>query len=379
MKRRIAIDEWGRKEDEIHGFLEATLGHNVLYFKLAAAMSYLKYCFSLTFKSHEEASKMLVDLESRGLLVKDGPIPIGYKKYRLGDFGFEPEDAKELESLITSFTRKFMALEKQRRHNKSVAMEENSNITMDELWDGKIGKCFMQVPPECYENRDGETKWRAGGAIVVQATPKEVFPISATGGLEASVRDMRDIKVRLPRYSLKWDGPPGDGKNFGRVRDGVMRTHDVTEEEAQRYVNMMKVLWHLIHRAFKALDAKEKLGELNEEFRQRATISPETFFGLNGSDAPKNGIVCLEYEGAFKDTDKLSIYNMFFLAERTEEDGRSVVSSVDMPPHTAEILGKLSGKRFSEGENFRELPAVLRRILHAIKGQMELALEIAKA
>jgi len=379
MKRRIAIDSWAKKEDEIQGFLEAALKHDVLYFKLAAAMSYLKYCFSLTFKSHEEASKMLVDLKNRGLLVEGGPIPIGYKKYQLGDFGFEPEDTKELESLITSFARKFMALEKQRRHDKSRVMEEDSNITMDELLDGKIGKCFMQVPPECYENRDGGTKWRAGGAIVVQATPKEVFPISATGGLETSVRDMRDIQVRLPRYSLKWDGPPGDGKNFSRVRDGVMKTRDVDEEEAQRYVNMMKVLWHLIHRAFKALDAKEKLGELNEEFRQRATISPEAFFGLNGSDAPENGIVCLEYEGAFKDADKPSIYNLFFLAERTEEDSRSVVSIVDMPPHTAEILGQLASKRFSEGENFKELPAVLRRVLYAIKGRLELASEIAKA
>ena len=92
LKRRIAVEEWAKKEDEINGFLEATLGHNVLYFRLAAATSYLKYCFSLTFKSHEEASKMLVDLKNRKLLVEEdgGPIPIGYKNYRLGDFGFEP-------------------------------------------------------------------------------------------------------------------------------------------------------------------------------------------------------------------------------------------------------------------------------------------------
>lgn len=381
MKRRIANAEYAKKEDEVQGFLEAALAHEVLYFRLAAAMAYLKYCFSLTFKNHEEARAMLADLEERKLLVEaaGGPISIGYKKYKLGDFGFAQEDAEEIEGKITAFSRKFMALEKQRRHEESQSMQEDSNINMDGLWGDKHGRCFMQVPPECYEDRDGNTKWRSGGAMVVQATYKEVFPISATGGIEPIVNSMREAHIRLPRHCLQWKNPPGEGKSFSRVRDEIMRRQDVTEDEAQKRVNLMKVFWYLIHRAFKALDAKEKLGELKEEFRNRQNIEPEQFLGLNGSDAPQFGTACVEYEGAFKDSGGPTVYDMFFLVERAEEDGRSVISIVDMPPHAAEILGKLSGKKFSEGENFRELPAVLRRVLQAIKGRMELASEIAKA
>ncbi len=379
MKRRIAESEWAVKEDETRGYLEMCLSHENPFIRLAAAMSYLKYCLLGKFRDVEDASRSVSDLEERKLLVQahDG-FTIGYKKYRLGEgFEFDPQDAEVIEEQAKKFTRQLMSLEKQRRGAVTDEMKQDANLNMEDVWDNeKTGRCFMEVPPEWDEDNE---RWRRGGQMVVLLTQKDVIPVSGNGAMEPTIRRMKELDIHLQRHTLLWDAPPGSGKAFHRVKESVMRTRDLTEEEASEYVNKLRLFWYLIDRAFKGEEAKEKLEQTRQEFLSRAGITPEQFFGLNGSDTPADGIACLEFEGAFHTKGKQPIYSLFFLIERSKVDGRSVLSLVDMPPHVAELLGNLQGKQLSEGEDFREVPNTLGKILRAIQGQKNMEVEINNA
>ncbi|MDO8486529.1 MAG: hypothetical protein Q7S77_02435 [Candidatus Staskawiczbacteria bacterium] len=378
MKRRIAIGEWAKREDEVHGYLEACLTHDCPYFKVAAAMSYFKYWFSLPLNSQQDANKMLEDFLVRKLLVEDlkGHIELKFKRFRIGDFGFEKEDEEEIEKAVIAFKRNLQSFEDQRRKSEFRKEQEKADITLEELLVGKNGRCFMQVPPQPPKFEGGN--WLAGGGLTVEADDRFITPISGVGKLEIQVKRMREIRVRIERHTLEWSAPPATGnKNFGRVFDWVMRNNDFTEEQAENYVNKMKALWHLIARAQKGQEAKEHLAEIKEEFRKKATISPYEIFGFTGENA--KGIACLELDGPYVDGDGPAIYEFFFLLEKGEDDGENFISIKDMPSHVAELLGELSGKKFLGEENFMGVPPVLRRVLRYIKSQQELAYEISEA
>ncbi len=393
MRKRIAAGEVGKKQDEAQGQLELWLKHQVPYFRLAAALAYLKYVFGQTYKTTADARRMLADLVERNLLVSEGngPIQIGYDRYVLGQaFGFEPEDTKEITRWIGDYSRKLMTLVKQERDAALKQMQQESPITPDEVWDGRAtGVCLFHVPAESYMKWIGgeqREKWRGGGPLQVQVTAKDIIPLSGKGGsLEHQVELLRKNDVRLARHTIKWDCPPGGEGNspgakkaFQRTMEGVMRTHDLTEEEAEEYVNKMRMLWHLIIRAYCAADSAQQQNALKEEFHGLATISPEAFFGLNGSDQPADGDVLLEFEGSFQVEGKSPVFCPFALARRSKEADKSVVEILRIPPHAHDLLGGLVGKKFSEGEGFRELPGYMRRFVRAVRGRVEMAQAVDK-
>jgi len=382
MKRRIMTDEMNKKQAEIEENLKKCLNHEVLYFKLAAAMAYLRYYSSLVFKNSDDASKMLADTERRGLLIKDdhGPILINYQRYRVGEFGLEPEDNQEIETSFAKFSRGLMTLIDQNRQSKTAKMKEETNIDMDGLRGNKIGRCCLLIPPESYKDNGGKTQWRRGGSLLVEATDKEIIPISASGAIEQSVKSMREMDVRLQRYTLGWDCPPGAGqKAFSRIKDEISRRRDITDSDAEKHVNLIRKLWYLIDRAFKAIDANERLEEVREEFQKRTTITQNQFFGLEEDARPKNGIACVGFEGALHTDNKSSVYSPFFLVERSAEHGTNVIKIVDMPPPVYDLLGTCVNREYVEGSDFGGLPNVFRRTLCEIRRQLDMAAEIAKA
>lgn len=381
MKRRIATDEMNKKQAKVEEYLRNYLNHEVLYFKLSAAMAYLRYYSSLVFKNLDDANKMLADSERRGLLIKDdhGPILINYQRYRVGEFGLEPEDTQEIETSFAEFSRGLMQLVNQNRQSKTTEMKKETEIDMDGLRGNKIGRCFLSVPPESYKDNEGKTKWRGGGSLLVEATDKEIFPLSASGALEKSVKSMEEMDVRLQRYTLGWDCPPGAGQRaFDRVKDEIMRRRDITDSDAERHVNLIRVLWYLIDRAFKAVDTNGRLEEVREEFQKRTTITQNQFFGLGEDAQPRNGIACVGFEGALHTDNKSSVYSPFFLVERSAEHGTSVIKLIDMPPHVYELLGTCVNREYVEGKDFGGLPNVFRRTLCNIRNQLDMAAEIAK-
>ena len=390
-RRRVATEQIKGKLDEAEGQIEVWLTHKVPHFRLSAALAYLQYCLGQVFKTTDEARKMLVDLEGRKLilkvdkdnkaaLVKPGvaTFQIGYDDFILGtDFGFEAEDAKEISRWIGEYSRKLTTLVGQERKKTVEKMEADAKLTPEDVWDGKEnGICLFKIPPESYLDNKGKERWLGGGPLLVRATAKDIIPISGEGGaLEKQVKLMAEMALRLPRHTLQWDCPPGghDTKTSDRYVDGIMRTRDISSNDVVAYLNKMRMLWHILMRHYHAADTMIEQAKLKEEFKAATTITPEAFFGLNGSDRPENGDALLELENSYQVDGKPAVFCPFALVRRASNGDRSVIEVLRIAPHTHDMLGGVIGKQYSEGDNFKEVPGYLRRFLRAVMSRIEMA------
>lgn len=383
LERKIAQQEIAGDIAEARDYLSTCLEAGEPIYRTAAAISYLKYAFGLSFKTQEDARAMLQDLIDKGLLVKTtsdpkdparGPIPIGYEHYDLGDFGLDPEDVAEIQQAITKFSRSFMQLVYHDRVEQTQVAKEEADIDLAALIKGADGKCLLEVPPESYLDKSKTERWRGGGNVLVEARGNDIIPIVGIGSLAPVIASMKDREVKLGRYTLEWDTPPGYGKNFKRVVAAVMENRKVAEDIAEDYVKKIQSLWHIIRRARGAILQQEKLAQLKEELRLQADITAEQFFGLNGSGSCQTGKALLEFKGAFKSKDNNpAIYSLFFLCERKEEAGKSAVRIVDAPEHVRKFLASCMDKDLAEGDNFKSLPRDLGRVLRGIRSQVEMA------
>lgn len=385
VKRRAAKIIWEKRADEASGYLEHALDKSLPdHLRAAAAMAYLNYRFSQEFKNPVEANDILSDLEARGLLIKQegqGPILIGYQHYSLGQFGLEPEDQEEVQGKIAEFCRRQMQAVKEERRRQGLEMEAKANIDIAGLLGKKVGRCFLEIPAESFEKRDGSQGWRGGGQILVEATEKDIIPISATGSIEKVVQGMVERRVVLQRHTLTWDTPPGcNQKTFDRMMEAVMNRSDLTAEEAEKWINSVKALWYLIHRGIDAISAKEKAKEEFKQFEKEADISACQFFGLNGSAGnTQSGTALLSFDGNFKRDGKPSVASPFVLVRRSDEGENTIVEVVKIPRHAYEFLKEHVGKKYAEGKDFNGCPANLGRLLRAIRGQEELAAVLNKS
>lgn len=390
LERKIAQQEVAKDMEEAREHVSECLSVEEPIYRTAAAIAYLKYAFSLSFATQEDARAMLQGLVDRGLLVKTtndprdperGPIFIGYEHFKFGDFGLDPEDKAEIQNAINEFSRSFSQLISQERVKQTKAANEEADIDLEDLVEGGDGKCLLEVPPESYLDRQGEEQWRGGGNVLVQALGKEILPLVGIGSLASIIASMKAKEVKLGRHTLEWETPPGYGKSFARVVAGVMDTRGLLKAAAEDYVKKLQALWHIIRRAREAVVHQKELAQLKEEFLSRADITAEQFFGLNGNGTCQKGTSLLEFKGAFKGKkgkyDQPSVYNLFFLCERTEEAGKSAIKIVDAPKHVRKFLAPCIDKEYAEGDNFNDLPRDLGRILRGIRGQVEKAAEVA--
>jgi hypothetical protein len=382
--KKIVEAETAESAKEMQEYLNDVLDLEDPIYCQHSALAYIKSVLSQKFTDYDQAQEVLHDLCQRGLLVqtgREGPILIGYQRYAIDSkFGFETEDIEEISDAVAKFSKCLMTLVRQQRQEKKREAEEDVDIELGDAITGENGKCLAEVPAESYEDRDGNPAWRGGGSLLVNFTDKEVIPILGIGSIENAIKGMVASNVSLARYTLDWDSPPGHGRRaFERVRAGVMETAGLNATEAEAYVNKMKALWWLLQRAINALKEKEKIERLKEEFQEKAEISAEQFFGLNGSTTSAQGTAFLSFEGAFhqKGNDP-SVYNLFFLATRGEENGVETVEIKDVPEHVQKFIGGFRGKKFPAENNFSGCPAQLGRVLRGIRSQMDLAHEIAK-
>jgi len=384
LARKIVVEESSRDVAEMQEYLDSVLTLDDKIFRQAAGVAYLKTVLSAEFQDYDEAANALRDLETRGLLVKaagkEGPILVGYQRYTVSEkFGLEKEDLAEINETVAKFSRTLMGLVSQRRQEQTKEVQQEVDISLQEALAGKNGKCLLEVPAESYvDRRDGKEKWRGGGSLLVDFRGKEVLPILGIGSIENAVVGMAKADIRLPRYTLEWETPPGSGdKAFKRVQAGVMETLGLNAADAEAYINKMKALWHLIRRAVRSLQDREAMAKLREEFQRKADLTPAEFFGFNGRT--HHGIACLEFQGAFRQkAGQASTYNLFFLATRCQKVNKEIVEVTEVPPHLQDVLGGFVGKSFPAEDNFTGCPGQLGRILRGIRGQIDLASETAK-
>lgn len=388
-ERKIAQREIAQDMDGARDYIADCLAQEEPFYRSAAAKAYLLYVFSQDYESQEEMRKELANLCDLGLLVEDkeGKILIGgYQRFRIGGiFELDREEQKEIEDKVANFSRTLTQLFYQERTEKAEVMKQEANITPDQLRQGVAGKCLLSVPAEAYTDSTGKERWRGGGKILVETRMvgakqiPTIFPIAGVGAIEREVDTIEKMKVDLPWHTLKRDFPPGSTKkNFEQEVDVISRYRGLDQKDAEAFLKKRQVLWHLCKRAFRVLDSEKQFNQQKDELQKEATIKrPEDFFGINGSPRAE-GIALIDFQGAFNQNGMPSVYNLFFLAERSKEAGQDTITIVKAPPHVEKLFSPFMAKKFAEGENFHGLPSVLGRIFRAVRGQVDLAHEIAK-
>lgn len=381
LAQKIVVSETAENVAEMEEYLAGILVHPDLIYRQAAAIAYLKSALSGDFKSREEADEALRDMEKRGLLIKDrtGRVIVGYQHYKVSDeFGMEAEDLTEIGETVSKFSRLLKTLVYQQRQQETDEAEEMATTAIEDVMgdDKKNGTCLTEVPPEMFQDGEGKDRWRGGGQLFVRFTCKEVIPIKGIGSIERIVREMVEFGVRLPRYTLSKKAPPGSGNSFERARKAIESSLGLNVEQAQNFLNKEKVLWYLIQRAYKAAQSKKSVDKLKKEFLEKATITPCQFFGFNGSGGPQEGTACLAFDGVFQQEEE-KVYGLFFMVNASNNESKRTVVVTEVPKHLNDLLGEYVGAESLAEDDFFSCPPPLRKIIRAIRGQVEMANEIS--
>jgi len=380
LERKIVADEIAKPKADIEERLKDILCQEDKVFKTAAVVAYLKTSLSGQPASYDEACQIVNDLISRGLLTQDGsgPILIGYQHFSISpSFGLDAEDIAEINRVAAKFSRTLQTLENQRRQEQTKSMKEESEIDLEGALSGKTGKCLMYVPAEYHIDGD-KKKWRGGGYLLIDFTKDDVVPLKASGAIERLVAQMAAMKVKLPKHTLLWQRHPGMGKSYDRVVKAVQNSHAVNRQQAEEIVRKTQALWWLIHRGINRFKENSLREAIRKKMAAAATITAQQFFGLNGTDKPveriAERIALLQFRGVFRH-EKGSIFEPFFLVKQENED-RNFFEVLEIPEHLQEILGEYVGKQFPTSNEYRECPEQLRRLIRAIRGQVEMEMAV---
>lgn len=378
--QKIAKAQVATDVAEMTEYLNDTLRAKDIFYRQAAALAYLKSVLGQDFKSWEDAQATLKDLDERGLLVKtgsDGPIIINYQHYCVNDeFGMDADDIAEISEAVNAFDRLLKQLVRQHRRDAKQEAKEVANITFAEVVDGKNGTCLIPIPPEAYTDRDGQEGWYPGGELLATFTDEEVIPLKGIGSIEKKVSAMVKLGVRLPVYMLDKHQPPGWGlpSKFKRAQQAIATAHGLSDEDAVAFLKKEQALWFLLQRGYKALEHSRKVAEEKEDFGKKSTITDVQAFGLNGSASPAEGTAFMQFEGAFRNGDA-QVFDLFFLADFSQDNGSRTIRLTEVPEHLAEVIGGCTGT-YRTANDFSECPSTLRRVLRAIRSQVEMAAEI---
>lgn len=384
-KKRLAQETIADSVAEMEHYTKQCLSHEEIAFRRAAGMTHLNHVFDRDVKSLQEAQELLQDLIAKEFFEKDseGTVAIGYDNYSLSreKWAFSPEEAKQIEEFAENFSRKLKQLIRGERIQKRSQLERKNYGTIKELKQGKEGEYFLaDIPAENYIDQSGQEKWRGGGSLAVKVTEsgeqKFISVVDSVGAIQPSMSEAMKLKVSLPHRSLVWKIPPGAGKAFIRLVDGVMNRLGLKQEDAQNHVRKEQALWYLIQRAFRAFENKEEMDALKEKMAAEADISAQEFYGIECE--PQEGQALLVFEGIFmnKNSDP-PVCNLFgIFNQKRDEDGELTVTFLKGPEHVEKFLAESKDKEFPAKQNFKWVPESLGRVLRGIKGQTNMAVQI---
>ena len=370
-ERRFVMEELKEPEAEARAYLTQVLELKGAL-KTVAAAAYLKTVFTLDYTSHEQVQAMLNDMVSRGLLTSAGtgsPIMVGYLHYRLGDFGFDEADVAGISAVVEQFSRTAKTMENQRRQALTVELEKMAEVSLPEVLAGKNGRCLVDVPSEGHTDKQGKSHWYGGGRILFDFQKEFVVPVRASGSCERLIADIEKRGGKITRHSLTWDTPPG----WNSLVNWGVRNLDLNRPSAEAYAKDFSTLWHMAQRGIRHHKEKLAQAEIKADMEKRAQITPLQFFGLNGLKGKpvEKKAALLQFDGAFKARGSQRLFNPFFLAVRTTENGTGFFEVAEIPPHLQGILGNYVGKKFPI-DDYRGCPD-LGDLMESIKGQCQMA------
>ena len=383
-KIRIARAQVTVGVEKARAYLDEVFGLKNVFLRQAGAFEYIKATLGAEYGTRDEAFTAMHCIVDRGIIVlgRNGPIIFSHQHYVVPEsWGFETQDIEEITEAVAQFSRRTMALEKAYRQEMILVLQKKAQITIEQAQAGENGRCLMEVPAESFLDKYGAAQWRAGGQLLCLFGDEEVTPMQAVGAIEGLIDDMVAGEVKLQRYTLEWDSPPGTGtQGFERVCVAVMRSMGLDRSDAELYVRREQTLWHMIKRAAKAVSLKIEMEQARIELKAGATITPEQLFGLNGEGGPVAGTALLEFPGVFR-VDRNhgeTIDGLFFLASASKGDDGWMVEVVRVPKHLDKLMKQFAGTKFPAADDFVSLPDPMGRIFRAIKGKCETNHAIAR-
>lgn len=390
LQRKLTIAELKKDMDQVKAFLQECFTRPDPIFRASILLTCIRYYLSGDFESLEDGHQSVHELKRRGILMPDqqGSILAGYERCKLMDCEMELEERNEIASVVAAFTRKLQAMTRNDREQRARNLQGQATISVKELLDCKVGKCLLSVPPEAFEvvednGIEGKTKvaFRAGGQLLVESDSNRIVPIEGVGGLGffRTVEALLRMKVYLTLKEVTRPHQPGLGQTFDKVVRAIMVDTGLSRDDAKEYLRKLQAFWHLIRRAVKDLEQKQAILSLKEEFGKRTSISSQDFYGLNEERIPKTGIALLEFDGNFKQKDGPSVPNPFLLVERLTDNGNKLIRIVDVASHARDLFPRCLEKTYVvKTEDFWEA-GQLGQVLRAIRGQVDMAAENAKA
>ena len=342
-----AFELLGDKVAEAQKRLDGLINHVTSAYRRVAWETLLVHEFSKELRTREGVEKLLEKLVETRKLVSDpaGNLKAYGRAYTVSkDSGLRPEELADVEQALENLLQRVFAEVGKTREEKSRELSSQSTIGWKEFVSGKLGKCFLQIPPE-HVRKNGEDFWRGGGNLLVKSDGQKIVPIEAVGAIEKIAKEIREERIHLLVISLGASSPP-----FVKA---------LGPDQGRR----VALLWHLIKRAIRAEEETEKFSAIRQEFVGRATITSEEFFL-----GKKTGVCFIEFHGVWETPEGEKISNLFLLVERKEKETSSL-SVVAVPSHLNDFFAPCLGKEYDEGDKFEGVGQPLQAILKAVFGQ----------
>ena len=352
----LMAEEIKKQEKEIQkakNWLSGYLRHDFLPFRWATWVTILTFYFT----NH----KTRASLESRITILcqsahvqedENGPLVIFGKKYSINpDAALGIPEITELQKALKEEEYHIKALEKQAQENEKIALLQEGNLSVKELFQGKAGVFAVET---------SENGGKSGVLAVQQRRGEKpkIFPYKAVGTFQEEMTELQKTGKYLLLNALK---RPEIDTTF------LVKTIHFSEREAM----LIEKLWLLLRNGIGRENRKENYNRLREKWEALATITPEQFL-LEG----EHGAAALETE---KDWDwydheknqRATISNFFFVAKRqTGEDGPEIAITW-YAPWLKDYLQEHLGIFYLEGEKFTSLPESLRMLFRSIWHQVD--------
>ena len=394
VRERIAKEVAAKYTVKAEACIAKVLGYTGVLLAVGV-LEYIKTAMSLVPESYEQGLAVLKDLQNRNILVTSGTGPvirIAYLKFYLGNFGFEPDDVKQISAAVDQFDRKQTTLLHEQRRQVAEKMQDEKQITLDEALNGKPGKVFLRVPAECFV-RDGKDHWEGGGNVMFEFSRDGIKAVGATGKAEKSVKEAASLGVKIEWHMLDWgcefetdvkqykivgnklveNGTRKGTKKVpvpiaGELMSDVANDLNMSYDEALQYAKKLMAVWHMLDRGINEVAKLKEQAEAKETMAAKAQTGMFELFGLNGLEGQGKPAL-LQMDGVYK-MPRENLFNPFFLAERNGDN----VTVVEVPPHLNALLGEFVGKEFPMAECPGELGGMMRRIL----SQQEMAARVVE-
>lgn len=277
------------------------------YVRKAAHMAVLKNRFSTKEMTRDELILAVNKSVEEGYFQTDnsGLIKIWQRKYSLSPdekFGkMEEEEERLIAEMTDNQIRRINSEFQDEMREEAKKLEEEGEISLEELLTSKAGKCFAFVPTKILPNGNGGKKLQSVSLLLYGDGQGRISILQAIGADAKSALEIRDQKLFVLAWTLQYYAPPkietltskgfteDNAHKLRRLWNYVKRAADA-QQEMEKRKREQEALKELKESQRKAL---EKAEEEKAKWKKETTLSGQRFFLEENSE---DGVVFLEYK-----------------------------------------------------------------------------------